>query len=774
MEPAPKPRWNFFVRLKHRTNGRTSEDAEESPRDGNERKVIMRKAFTFPPEPLEAMRRKFMTEATKRTSQRRNATGLEEQMKRKIVTLHKQNVPRGMLLSNSKFRISWDLFSIILIMYITVQTPFIVAFSVEVTSPALLAFDLFVAVFFMADIALNFRTGFFDGQRTAEETNPRKVAWNYLKGWFVMDVIATVPWGELGLGGEHSKVFRLTKLARLFKIPLFLETLDNQMSISKAGVTIGFLIVAIVCMAHWAACLFFLVSVISIDTDGDEAEARLPQWMPEHVTVDAIWRQYVNAFYWSVSTLTTVGYGDVTPKSDVERGAATFVMLMGGSFYGYGIASMAQLVSKLDLNKQNCENKMDQVKAYMASRNLPRDLQLRVKQYYKYYMSQKTAMNEKQVLGELSTLLRNEVAGHLVNHIVYEVPIFMGQDPHIISQLVHIIKPCAASPGDTIIQAGESGRDMYMIISGKLLVHSPKGEFLHSLVGGDSFGELSALGVTNKRLTTIRAETYCEMLSLARDDLMDAFSKSPEAIEAMKELARENRQYKLSRAKKKLNVSRLMGSRRSTQGGGSPEPPSRPSFKNGLLQTASGSLSNIKVAASAHTENEGPAEQSAIEKNLQDLEDRADPDPNILQLVERPLDNGAKGMLSSGGSALKIDNKSILRNTMGSYSSEEALSTPSKRTQSHPNPNTQTWRPTVSSPLVSASLSPKSVRSESPANLQDDQISEYDQAVAEMVQGIADRRRRESLVVEKLELLEKHNAVLRAQLFHLGKDPRDY
>jgi len=271
-------------------------------------------------------------------------------------------------------------------------------------------------------------------------------------------------------------------------------------------------------------------------------------------------------------------------------------------------------------------------------------------------------------------------------------------------------------------------------------------------------------------LTTIRAETYCEMLSLARDDLMDTFSKSPEAIEAMKELARENRQYKLSRAKKKLNVSRLMGSRRSTQGGGSPEPPSRPSFKNGLLQTASGSSSNIKVAASAHTENEGPAEQSAVEKNLQDLEDRAD--PNILQLVERPLENRAKGMLSNGGSALEIGNKSVVRNTMGSYSSEEALSTPSKHTQTHPNPNTQTWRPTASSPLVSASFSPKSVRSESPANLQDDQISEYDQAVAEMVQGIADRRRRESLVVEKLELLEKHNAVLRAQLFHLGKDPR--
>jgi cystathionine beta-lyase/cystathionine gamma-synthase len=61
-------------------------------------------------------------------------------------------------------------------------------------------------------------------------------------------------------------------------------------------------------------------------------------------------------------------------------------MLVGGSFYGYVIALMAQLVSKFNINRQMYEDKLVEVKAYMVSRNLPRDLQQRVKQYYKHFM----------------------------------------------------------------------------------------------------------------------------------------------------------------------------------------------------------------------------------------------------------------------------------------------------------------------------------------------------------------------------------------------------
>lgn len=35
------------------------------------------------------------------------------------------------------------------------------------------------------------------------------------------------------------------------------------------------------------------------------------------------------AMYWAISTMTTVGFGDITPKTDLGRGIASFVMLLG-------------------------------------------------------------------------------------------------------------------------------------------------------------------------------------------------------------------------------------------------------------------------------------------------------------------------------------------------------------------------------------------------------------------------------------------------------------
>jgi CRP-like cAMP-binding protein len=736
--------------------------------------------------PLIALRRQLSSvgsnDAAKLTP--RSQTEMEEQMKRKVVSIHKQEVPKGMILCNSKIRIIWDFVTIIWILYITFQVPFIVAFDVNIAkSPGAFAMDVVINIFFLLDIVLNFRTGFYDGQRTIEETDPWKVAKNYLKGWFLMDVIATVPWGELLGDGVHSKALRLTKLVRLIKVPIFLETVDNHITISKAGLTIAFLVVAIVCMAHWAACLFFFISVLSFDDESEDA-ARLPDWMPEHVESHEVLRQYVNSFYWSVTTLTTVGYGDITPKNDTERLAASFIMLMGGSFYGYGIALMAQLVSKLDLNKQNFETKLDQVKAYMVSRHLPRDLQLRVKQYYKHYMTQKSAMNEKEVLGELSTLLQHEVSGHLVNHIVYKIPIFMGRDPHLISQLVHIMKPCTCAPGDTIITAGEVGRDMYMIISGKLSVYGTKDEFLGTLSDEDSFGELSALGVTQKRLTTIRADTYCEMISLSREDLMDAFSKSPDTINAMKDLARQNRYYKLGNAKRKVSLVKKMSSNNGFMGAVKAKSASKQVLSPGRsspgrLSPRLSPRSSSKVVA-APSQNPPPlslAEKGTSDKSGNAVQKLATPIAARPRVVEEAkIMEGIKDCLPPNSNAVDLSAK--LRMDFGememeSITEKSQVTSPMVRRKFSESPPT-----TPSEINVNGAGIPKSglkglarcdTRQRMGSTLCD--TSALDEAIAEMLNDFTAARKREDLVLEKVALLQKHNSVLRKQLHHLGHEP---
>ncbi len=54
---------------------------------------------------------------------------------------------------------------------------------------------------------------------------------------------------------------------------------------------------------------------------------------------------FVDSVWWSVVTITTVGYGDMVPESSVGRIVAVFLMLGGISIFGAITANIASLVS---------------------------------------------------------------------------------------------------------------------------------------------------------------------------------------------------------------------------------------------------------------------------------------------------------------------------------------------------------------------------------------------------------------------------------------------
>ncbi len=68
---------------------------------------------------------------------------------------------------------------------------------------------------------------------------------------------------------------------------------------------------------------------------------------------------FLNALWWSVSTVTTVGYGDITPQSVPGRVIGMFLMIFGTAVFGAFTALFAAVLLESDLNE--VENEMHEL-----------------------------------------------------------------------------------------------------------------------------------------------------------------------------------------------------------------------------------------------------------------------------------------------------------------------------------------------------------------------------------------------------------------------------
>ena len=129
------------------------------------------------------------------------------------------------------------------------------------------------------------------------------------------------------------------------------------------------MLVNLLFLSHILACFWFYTAALS-GADGD------PTWVSTYddgSALDApVHVQYLYSMYWALATLTTVGYGDVVPVNNTERGFALVALLVGALVFGYVISSISTLVAALDRQASLSEEKMDAIKEYMRCRKFPR------------------------------------------------------------------------------------------------------------------------------------------------------------------------------------------------------------------------------------------------------------------------------------------------------------------------------------------------------------------------------------------------------------------
>ena len=154
---------------------------------------------------------------------------------------------------------------------------------------------------------------------------PWQYAWSF---YGIVDLLAILPsFINLFTSTNYVMVIRVLRLLRVFrvlKLAHFLEESDTLITALRASrrkiLVFIFTIVAIVMVM---GTLMYLI----------EGEANGFVSIPHSV-------------YWAIVTLTTVGYGDITPHTGLGRLVASFIMIMG-----YGIIAVPTGIFSMELRQ---------------------------------------------------------------------------------------------------------------------------------------------------------------------------------------------------------------------------------------------------------------------------------------------------------------------------------------------------------------------------------------------------------------------------------------
>ena len=93
---------------------------------------------------------------------------------------------------NSRFKVVWNLFISVLLLYTSLWVPYQIAFIDDTDSVVNDVINIVVDVCFAADIIITFLSS-YETHLGREETRLKIIARNYLTGWFLIDLLATIP-----------------------------------------------------------------------------------------------------------------------------------------------------------------------------------------------------------------------------------------------------------------------------------------------------------------------------------------------------------------------------------------------------------------------------------------------------------------------------------------------------------------------------------------------------------------------------------------------------
>ena len=445
------------------------------------------------------------------------------------------------ILPDNPYKKIWDLLIAFLILYSAIITPYEIAFSDNNHTSW---FEILIDIFLAIDIVLTFFSAYTDEEENLVK-NHKKIIKKYLKSWFIIDIISVLPLNNLFKSGKYSGLTKISKLPKLYRLIKLTKLLRMTKMSSKGNLNrvtkffmeklkinanverLFFFVLTFLLMNHLCACFWYFMAKIE-DFSPDSWVVRLGYMDNSNVEL------YIISFYWTLTTVTTVGYGDITAGTTIERIYNLFIMSFGVLLYSFAIGSLSSIVSTLDQKSEEMNQKLQILSSIKKEFNLEQGIYDKVRKVIKYDLSRN--QKDKMVfLQELPNKLRIELSQIMHDKVIQNFYFFRDQPSDFFAYVAPLLKPVKFSKNDYLYKCQDMIDEMYFVAKGTVIFCLDKryGEKeIREIKKNNNFGEIE-MCLNEKLSFNIKIKSRnCELFVLKKNDFLRLSVNFKEFIES--------------------------------------------------------------------------------------------------------------------------------------------------------------------------------------------------------------------------------------------------
>lgn len=178
--------------------------------------------------------------------------------------------------------------------------------------------------------------------------------------------------------------------------------------------------------------------------------------------------KYLYCLWWGLRNLSSYAQNLETSIFLGENVFCTFICILG-------LVLSAQLIGNMQTNLQSMSVRVEEwrikrrdTEEWMRHRQLPPDLQERVRSFVQHKWLATRGVHEESILRSLPLDLRREIQRHLCLALVRRVPFFSQMDDQLLDAICERLVSSLSTEGTYVFQEGDPVNEMLFIIRGQL------------------------------------------------------------------------------------------------------------------------------------------------------------------------------------------------------------------------------------------------------------------------------------------------------------------